>query len=200
MQRFKRTDFDDRYGLQAERFDVVANLVQPTVSGPWLVGGCVRRHLVQMPQDSDFDIAFSSPSQLACLQTELLGAGLKVTREAEAHVTLTGKIGDSKHDFVIQLLRMAYLSTVAEHLDTFDFTICQFGYDGTDYTCGDYSLWDLGRKRLALHKLTFGASTVRRLVKYSRQGFTFCQGTIVSILEATIEKPETVHAEVTYVD
>lgn len=200
MQRFNRTKFDERYGLTCKRFDAAAGLLNLTPEGPFLVGGSVRRHLIQHAQDSDFDVAFASEAQLEVTKAALIAADFKVERSADAHVTLVGKIGDDKQAFTIQLLKMAYVPTLAEHLDTFDFTICQFGYDGTDYVCGEYSLWDLGRKRLALHKLTFGASSVRRLVKYSKQGFTFCQGTIVSILEATIAKPETVHAEVTYVD
>ena len=129
----------------------------------------------------------------------LLTAGFKVKREAVAHIELVGECGKNKAQ-TIQLLRMSFEPAIDAVLDSFDFTICQFGFDGSDLVCGPFSLWDLARKRLAMHKITFGASSVRRMTKYSKQGFTFCQGTIVTILEAIAKDPTKIQAEVDYVD
>jgi hypothetical protein len=65
---------------------------------------------------------------------------------------------------------------------------------------GQYTMWDLGRKRLALHKLTYGAASVWRLLKYSSQGFTACQGCIVSLLRAVGDNPAVINSDVQYVD
>ena len=49
-------------------------------------------------------------------------------------------------------------------------------------------------------RLTFGASTIRRMLKYGKQGFTFCQGTIVSVLEEVGKDPTLIHGDMAYVD
>lgn len=198
-QRFSEAEFRARHDLAGEHFDLLAALVKPKPGGPWLVGGCVRRHIAQMPQESDCDVAFANEEQLQALRSTMEASGFTKKRETTAHVELCGKVG-KRPEQLIQLLRIGHLPSLEATLDSFDFTICQFGYDGTDLVAGQFSLWDLARRRLVLHKLTFGASTVRRMTKYAKQGFTFCQGTIVSILEAVVKDPSVVKAEVEYVD
>lgn len=53
-----------------------------------------------------------------------------------------------------------------------------------------HSLWELSRNKLALHKLTYGVAPMRKLIKYTNQGFTACAGTMQSILEATVKRPD----------
>jgi hypothetical protein len=195
-QVFKFAEFLERHALSDAHFDLAAELIAPAVDGPWMVGGGVRRLIAQMPQESDFDVSFSSVEQLIVTRDRLLAKGWNIKRETDAHVELYGKLG-KRDGQLIQLLKLSYPKTLAEVLD---FTICQFGYDGESLVCGEYSLWDLARRRLALHKLSFGASSVRRMTKYGKQGFTFCQGTIVSILEAVAKDPAVIRAEITYVD
>lgn len=199
MQTFNYSAFLSRSGLE-DTLEKVASLVVVAPGGPWLVGGCVRRVLLDQSQDSDFDVAFASETQFEATKARLLGMGMKVYRESDFNVELRGKPEGFKVDIRVQLLCVNSYEDLPAVLETFDFTICQFGYDGTDLVTGPHSLWDLGRKRLVMNKVTFGASTVRRLVKYSRQGFTFCQGTIVSILGEIVANPEVIRGEVEYVD
>lgn len=56
-----------------------------------------------------------------------------------------------------------------------------------------HSLWELSRNKLALHKLTYGVAPMRKLIKYTNQGFTACAGTMQSILEATVKEPDELH-------
>jgi hypothetical protein len=198
VNRFKLADFKARYAVADKRFDAVSSLLALSSSGPWLVGGSVRRLLAEHKQDSDFDVAFASAAQLAELQSKLAAAGFTKARETAFHVEMTGKIDGEATK--VQLLRHAHAATPEALIDTFDFTICMFAFDGTDVVCGPLSLWDLARKRLVLHRLTFAASTVRRLTKYARQGYTFCQGSIVSILEEVAKNPDSIKGEVAYVD
>ncbi|MNV76271.1 hypothetical protein D3C71_1696100 [compost metagenome] len=95
---------------------------------------------------------------------------------------------------------MGYYDSAETLLDSFDFTITQLAYDGTDLIFGKYTLWDLTRKRLALHKLTYGVATTRRLIKYTNQGFTACAGVLQSILEAVVANPDVIQSDVKYVD
>lgn len=51
-----------------------------------------------------------------------------------------------------------------------------------------------------IHKITYGVSTVRRLLKYSKQGYTVCSGALAAILNEVVTHPEVIHAETAYVD
>jgi len=197
FHRHNFAEFTARSDLK-NTLEPIARVVQPDKEGPWFVGGAVRRVVADLPQDSDFDVAFASAGQFDAARYRMIEAGLKLATETDNFVEFGGSI--DKKQRRIQLLRVGYYDNPEAVLDSFDFTICQFAYDGTDLICGQYALWDLSRKRLALHKLTFGAATVRRIVKYSRQGFTFCQGTIVSILEEVAKRPDVINAQTTYVD
>ncbi len=198
FQRFTLSDFLGRHNIEDARFDAVCNLVELDAAGPWIVGGAVRRLITRTPQDSDFDLAFPSEEALEACSTKLEVDGFKRLRATEEHVELIGDIDDKPT--TIQLLKVVYGENPEEVIDAFDFTICQLAYDGTDLICGAYTLWDLARESLVIHKVTYGAATVRRLVKYSNQGFTFCQGTAVALLEAIVANPAAIRGDVTYVD
>ena len=100
----------------------------------------------------------------------------------------------------MQAIKIGFYATVEECLDTFDLTICQFAAHKGILYVGQYTMWDLARKRLALHKLTFGAATVRRPLKYTKQGFTACSSSIGTILEAVGEDPSVINSDIQYVD
>ena len=103
--------------------------------------------------------------------------------------------------YKVQAIKIGFYATVEECLDTFDFTICQLAAHKGKLYVGQYTMWDLARKRLALHKLTYGAATVRRLLKYTKRGFTTaCSGCIVSILEAVGEYPSVINSDIQYLD
>jgi len=68
-------------------------------------------------------------------------------------------------------------------------------------TLGEFTLWDLGRKRLAINRITYPVSTMRRMLKYSKQGFFACGGCMATILQETILSPELhTQLDITYLD
>jgi len=188
--------FLERHGL-TDSLAEIARVVQPAKDGPWFVGGSVRRVVMGDKQSSDFDIACKDEAQCNALKERLCAAGFELKRQNDFHVEF--RRAEDGATAVVQAL-LLFRDDVESVLDSFDFTICQFGYDGERLVCGELAMWDLARKRLALHRMTYGASTVRRLLKYGRQGFTACQGTIVSILTAVVENPDSIRGEVEYID
>lgn len=168
--------------------------------GPWIAGGMVRRSLQgEKKIISDVDLFFSSAEQLAqakgLILTTLGGSVID-----ERNSTLSMALAIDGKDVVIQLIGFRFFASIVEVLDSFDFTICQCGTDGTHLYVGEFTLWDIARKRLALHRLTYGTATIRRLIKYTRQGFTACSGVMSDILERSIAEPSTVHREIDYID
>jgi hypothetical protein len=126
------------------------------------------------------------------------GDKAKQIAATEHHTTFTVMLGEMIYK--IQAIKIGYYATIEECLESFDFTICQLGVHKGTLHVGQYTMWDLARKRLALHKLTYGAASVRRLLEYTRQGFTACQGCIVSLLQAVGDNPDVINSDIKYVD
>jgi hypothetical protein len=167
---------------------VLAALPSCGFDGPWLAGGALRRTLRGTEPHSDFDFFFRDADQLERFKGCLIdNHGLSVHRETEHHVELRGKIDDE--GVIVQCIRFAYYGSPEEVINSFDFTICQFAYDGQMLIAGEYALWDLGRKWLAVHKITYPLSTMRRVLKYTKQGFNACPGALTAILRATTDNP-----------
>jgi len=201
FQRYGFAEFLGRFIDASDEIPILTymdGLPAVSATGPWIAGGAIRRTLLQEPLASDVDYFFREEAQASAFGADMELRGAKIVGSREQVTTWSIEIDEKK--VIVQGITLGYYPTLEDVLDSFDFTITQFGYDGTDLVCGRFSLWDLARKRLALHKLTFGVSTVRRLIKYTRQGFTACGGVLASILEETVAHPETIQREMTYVD
>lgn len=192
-------DFLQRYNNETdfELFKVLEEL-PPLTDGVWIAGGAIRRTLIGDLLTSDFDFFFRDKETLDTYRKSLFDKGAKETRKTDHQETYTITIAEKPR--IIQLIKINFYVDIESVLDSFDFTISQFAYDGTNLICGEYSLWDLSRHRLALHKLTYGVATMRRLIKYTNQGFTACAGVMQSILEAVVNNPKVINSEIQYVD
>lgn len=170
-----------------------------TPDGPYLAGGALRRTMQGKEPDSDFDFFFKDADQLSVFAQSLAVAGLVKIKETEHHLHFRGQVGESSARRDIQCIRFKFYENAEAVVDSFDFTICQFAFDGTELTTGDYSLWDLGRQRLAVNKITFPVSSMRRVLKYAAQGFKACNGCLSTLLRATADNPE-LRTDIAYVD
>lgn len=205
-QRFPLAAFWDRYGRvdfgDTDFAKALSRLPTLHPDGPWLAGGSVRRLVSRLPQDSDFDFFFRDQSQFDAFLADMKERGGKVTSESDFNVTfqLPAVTEPKAPELKVQAIRIAFHETVEALLESFDFSICQCAYDGDDMIFGQWALWDIANKRLVPGTIRYGASTVRRIIKYTRQGFTICGGGIASILEQIVDQPEIIQREVEYVD
>lgn len=194
-----------------ELFQALERLPPVSDVGPWLAGGAIRRTLLRQPLASDFDFFFASEGQfnLFCDKVKKAGGWQVAKNEHNTMFRLPSvapaPIGEDefsayKPEIEVQAITTRWYDSLEDVLDSFDFTLCQFGYDGSRLVCGDYSLFDLGRKRLVPHKITFGTASMRRLLKYTNQGFTICAGGLSDILRQVVEEPEIIRAETQYLD
>lgn len=215
MQTFDMAEFWSRYGKTD--FDGTAfakaldRLPDISESGPWIGGGSVRRLIAGLPQDSDFDFFFADQEQFDAFCKDMKKRGAEIQHENDFNITFllpkakAKPIGDDEFtvagpELKVQAIRLRFHPTLAETLEGFDFSLCKFGYDGTSLVCGDYSLFDLASKRLVPDRISFGTSTLRRIIKYTKQGYTICSGGLASILQQVVDDPSIIQAEVEYVD
>lgn len=194
MHRYNLIDFSTRYDLSDHAmFEVAAAF--STAKDCWIAGGAVRSMVAGLPLTSDVDFFFKSEAAYLAFVRDF--GGDNVTK-SNFHSTFTRRIGEK--DYLIQAVCIRYFDSAEDVIDSFDYTICQFALDGNDIVVGPYSLWDLARKRLVVHKVTYGAASVRRMLKYAKQGFTACQGCITALLADIAANPELIRSDVAYVD
>ncbi|NUB28516.1 hypothetical protein GAY30_27205 [Azospirillum brasilense] len=214
----QRLNFDEFFSRSADALSedselgmALARLPKVSADGPWLAGGALRRTLMRQSLDSDFDFFFASDVQFNKFCEAIKKAGGWQVSKNDHNTTFrlpsvapepTGEdeFSPYKPELTIQAITTQWYESPEAVVESFDFTLCQFAYDGTDLICGDYALWDLGRKRLVPHRLSFATSSLRRLLKYTKQGFTICGGGLANLLEQVLERPEIIHAETQYID
>lgn len=183
-----------------EIFKVIKHLPELIKDKMWIAGGAIRRTLLNKELDTDVDLFFKDEESLKSYSKELEKIGAKIITENEHQTTFTYHIEKLNKSYLIQAVTISFYDNVEDLLDSFDFTITQFAFDGEILYCGEHSIWDLKSNKLALHKLTYGVATMRRMIKYTNQGFTACAGTMASILEATVANPGVIQSDIEYID
>jgi hypothetical protein len=190
------------------RFMEVVNGIQPLnfVVGPWLAGGSIRRLFDGNNDESDFDLFFASEAQLQSFKDTLNTPWrtTKVISENELNVTLEVTLtptvdAPQSKPFKLQLIKF-YFGSPEEVLEWFDYTNCQFLTDGNTLMVGQYTLYDIGRKQLRVNNVHHALSTVRRMLKYAKQGYSICDGTINDVLVAVANNPSILQEKVKYID
>lgn len=185
----KRTDCDYKFVDSVDSAFCVPD-------GIWLAGGAIRRTLIKQPLDSDFDFFFYDERFKKSWESTLLAygegvvdldqlsnkRGFKKVKETEHRVQYEGYFMGKP--VVFQGIYFKYYNNIEEVLDSFDYTITQFAIDDLGFlVTTPEALWDLGRKRLAINKITYPVASLRRMLKYSSQGFTVCGGCMADFIE-----------------
>ncbi len=199
IQSFNLMSFLQRYSgqtIESLPIKLIHDFFRP-FEGVYLAGGALRKTLQMIELDSDVDLFFKDKESFDKVCEHLKTLDSNFTTK-DNNISFNIKIGDAT--YLVQCINIAYYASMEALLDSFDYTLCQFGYDGENLYCGEYSLWDLALKRIAVHKLTYGISSLRRLLKYTKQGFTVCNGALATILKSAIENPEIVDMRVVSVD
>lgn len=175
---------------------IILNVVKPSWTfGPWVAGGCIRRLLLgENAFASDVDVFFASEAQkdewVARIQA-LYPENVSLANANNVTITVNGVLLDNKVGVLkFQAVHVQYYDSPQAVIDSFDYTICQLVTDGVKLETGEFTLWDLARKRLVLHKLTYPVATMRRMIKYTRQGFYACPGIMNDLLTQVATRPE----------
>lgn len=217
MHEYKLEEFAGRVDAKINDFrEVLETLVRPSwENGPWVAGGSVRRLISGSdPLGSDIDVFFAYEQQkddfLARVTKDFkvlssFSNELNTTLTLEMPIaTSVDAFGDSKLEKTIvvklQAIHVDYYEGPAAIIDSFDYTICQLVTDGKQMLVGPYTLFDIGRKRLALHRLTYAVATMRRMVKYTQQGFYACPGMMTNLLNQVVDNPALINSDYVYLD
>jgi hypothetical protein len=131
----------------------------------WIAGGVLRDYFSDKPLKSDCDIFFPSLSDFDKAKNYFMYNGGKVIWESENGIKVTYK--GNTFDLV-KIFRPNPLETISR----FDFTISMFATDGMDVYYGNNSLKDLQDRKLVINTIVNPLSTLKRVLKHYKKGFT----------------------------
>jgi len=200
MTDFIRLNFEEFCARSDHKTDDLMRVLNAVQGDAWCAGGAIRRTISGQALDSDFDFFFADPDKMRRWEGRLPST-LRLVRETEHHKHWRGTIEGSELPVDIQAIKFRYYGSAEQVIDSFDYTITMFCLDNGDLVTTPLALWDLGRKKLAIHRITYPVATMRRLLKYGRQGYTACGGCLSSILRETAASPDAMgRLDTEYVD
>jgi hypothetical protein len=165
----------------------------------WVAGGFIRRWFNNLKQDSDIDLFFTNIEFYNLVCEALNARTIEPVKVNQFNQMYKIKV-DDKWTIPVQAICHQYYPNISELLDSFDFTICQFAYDGFTIHTTENAVLDCTRKRLVPHKIKYGVSSLRRIIKYSQQGYYMCGGAASSFLTQIVQNPDNIKGEVISVD
>lgn len=156
--------------------------------GPWIVGGTVRRLLNHEDLTTDFDIMFRNEQQFEDYCGQMRERGAETVDESARQITF------KYEGWEIQPIKAAFNNTLIQTLNGFDFTLCQFGFDGTNLVWGDNSMEHVKEGKLVFLNTTDYVASMRRMFKYAKQGFFMDQTSVAKFLKKATENRERLEA------
>lgn len=156
-------------------FKPLMEIIQPG----FIAGGAIRDYFAGQDIDSDIDVFF--PNEDARKGANTAMRNNKAFRAAYKSEDISAYWWKGK---LVQLIGKHYFENAAAAIAEFDFTVCCAGINGKDIIGHEYFLADLAGKRLAINKLPFPLSTLQRVQKYAKKGFTACSGALLEIAKA----------------
>jgi len=131
----------------------------------WIAGGALRDYFLNKPLKSDCDIFFPNITEFNKAKDYLVSRGAKVIWESQNGIKVTY---DGKTFDLIKIFNSSPIATISR----FDFTISMLATDGKDVFIGDKTLKDLQDRKLVINTIINPLSTLKRVLKHYKKGFT----------------------------
>jgi len=142
----------------------------------WIAGGAIRDFFSLGYCSSDIDVFFPSMEEFIKADDWLKGReNVKCTFRNEMVVNYKYK----KHK--VQLIKTHFFSSPQETIANFDFTVACGAVDKEMLYAHDTFFIDLAGRRIVINSLPFPLSTLQRLQRYIKKGYTICNGGLLEI-------------------
>lgn len=175
MKNYKLQDFIKG---DSEFFRILKSIPPIGENGPWIAGGSIWKSIEGQKLTCDIDIFFQSTKQCEEWYREILSIPYvnRIVSEIKSNKYNTSfkylvNCGDKNKNFTIQLISFKFFKDICELIDGFDFTACQFGYDGTNLYTGDTSMEDVKNRDIIFRHISNYNATAHHLKKYTDIGF-----------------------------
>jgi hypothetical protein len=131
----------------------------------WIAGGVLRDYFSDKPLKSDCDIFFPNLDEYIKAKNYFSRNNGKIIWESENGMKVNYK--GNTFDLV-----KIFASNPNATINRFDFTISMFATDGSDVYYGNNSLKDLQDRKLVINTIVNPLSTLKRVLKHYKKGFT----------------------------
>jgi len=148
----------------------------------WIAGGVLRDYFLDKPLKSDCDIFFPNIEEFNKAKAYLTSKGAKIIWESEngMKVTYKGNTFD-----LVKIFAPNPLATIGR----FDFTISMLATDGKQVFYGNNTLKDLQDRKLVINTIVNPLSTLKRVLKHYKKGFTMSAEETKKLYEALNSMP-----------
>jgi len=152
------------------------------VEGSWVAGGAVRRYFTGEKPEHDIDV-FCKDQNVVNNFIAMNGLIRSERIRNERMIMFFNS--------PIQIILLPQFLSPEDTIEHFDFTLCQFAWDGTKVISTKSAEISTLRKHLGVFKIQpgFELDSLRRAFKYAKQGFTPCIGTIRDLAEVLNTAP-----------
>lgn len=178
----------------SELFKIAKCLPKLHAGGPWIAGGSVWRTVNNEPLiNCDVDVFFICKEQYEemCAKMKSYPYVNNILSEKKNKWNTTFQLhvneGSFNKTIDVQFIGMSYYNRLEKLLNSFDFPVCQFGYNGKDILVGEKSLSDLQKRQLSIHRLAHPKSFLKHMLKYLNNGFTLPTEELKNITERILE-------------
>jgi hypothetical protein len=131
----------------------------------WIAGGVLRDYFTDKPLKSDCDVFFPNLSEFNKAKSYLTSKGAKIIWESENGMKVTYK--GNTFDLV-----KIFAPNPMDTIGRFDFTISMLATDGKEVYYGNNTLKDLQDRKLVINAIVNPLSTLKRVLKHYKKGFT----------------------------
>jgi hypothetical protein len=146
----------------------------------FVAGGAIRAFHSSSERIKDIDIFFTSEEHFAKAALEIDMESANVIVEDEKHIKIKNK------KYSIDLIRTVF-GNPEEIISKFDFSVCMFALDSEYFYYEENSFIDLSKKQIMINTITYPASTLLRLLKYTRKGYRICNNELYKVLKSINE-------------
>jgi len=143
----------------------------------WVAGGSLRDYFTEGKVNSDFDVFFPDVINFNKAHKALLKD--KKIKEGWSDSNISNFIDANGNK--IQLISAHYFPNPSETIANFDFTIACGAIDTKEIYLHEDFFEDLAARRLVINNLPFPLSTLERMQKYIKKGYSICNGGLLKI-------------------
>lgn len=148
------------------------------------------------PFDSDVDVFFRTKEQCDEFITAITSgayAGSTESRKSNQyiventfsnqwHTTIT--VNYMGRDWKIQCITFVFFQTIHELFESFDFDVCMMAYDGSELHVNNTTFDAIEKKMVRLIKINYPSITLKRLIKYMRQGYNIDDADVTVLIDS----------------
>ena len=174
------------------------------ISHTYLAGGLLRAFVEDAQlasSNTDIDLFFSDSYTYNAVKDYLVNIDSDIEKIFQCPEDKLATFLDKSTGWQYQCIAVDFYESLEEVVSSFDFTCICIGTDGQNLIFREDTMSDILEKNLRWNKITYPASSLRRMMKYSRKGYKMSESEYQFFVEQVYNHSDTiVDGTLVYVD